>query len=53
MTRKRKNVRETERKVHLCGQLRELLVAGHRSPAPKPHGQRLWEAHGCPLALKR
>lgn len=32
-TRKRKNVRETERKVHLCGQLGELLL---RVTAPPP-----------------
>lgn len=29
------NVWETERKVHLCGQLGELLVAGHRFPPPQ------------------
>lgn len=27
-------------------------AAGSGSPPP-PHGQRLREAHGCPLALKR
>lgn len=26
---------------------------GPLPPLPPPHGQRLWEAHGCPLALKR
>lgn len=41
-----------EGKVQLHRQWRELLVLGPL-PLPPPHGQRLWEAHGCPLALKR